>query len=72
MFDNDVYMAAMEGRLSIPIGIKTNEDGNYVARYDENGIEVEVVDPSFSWATQECTRLALEKLREGNAHIVFG
>lgn len=71
MMDNDIYMAAIEGRLEIPVEIHPQEDGSYKFTYDQHGIHVEVVDDSMSFGVQETSRLVLKKIRESVPTVLF-
>jgi hypothetical protein len=72
-YGNDpVYAAALEGRLQLEIGISQLEDGNYRASCTQYGLNREFVSDDAGYASQKCTELILEDMKDGKAEITFG
>jgi hypothetical protein len=70
MRDNEFYIAVMEGRMPIRIGLGQEGD-QWVATHDQFGIDITVKDDSMRMAEQEVKNQVMDRIRKGEFSIKY-
>lgn len=70
MRDNEFYIAIMEGRMPLRIGLEES-DGQWIATHDQFGIDITVKDDSMRMAEQEVKNQVLDRIRKGEFSIKY-